>query len=79
MVNNQLFGGVYYINLEHRIDRKDECEKELDNVNIIYERFNAIKHDIGIIGCGLSGVVCAERFANILNKKVLILNFECCC
>jgi len=32
-----------------------------------------IKYDILIIGCGLSGVVMAERFANILNKKVLII------
>jgi UDP-galactopyranose mutase len=31
------------------------------------------KYDILIIGCGLSGVVMAERFANILNKKVLII------
>jgi len=29
--------------------------------------------DILIIGCGLSGVVMAERFANKLNKKVLII------
>ena len=27
-----------------------------------------------VIGCGLSGVVIAERIANILNKKVLILD-----
>ena len=31
------------------------------------------KYDILIIGCGLSGVVTAERFANELNKKVLII------
>ena len=31
------------------------------------------KFDILIIGCGLSGVVIAERFANKLNKKVLII------
>lgn len=31
------------------------------------------KYDILIIGCGLSGVVTAERFANKLNKKVLII------
>ena len=30
-------------------------------------------YDILIIGCGLSGVVMAERFANKLNKKVLII------
>lgn len=31
------------------------------------------KYDVLIIGCGLSGVVTAERFANELNKKVLII------
>ena len=72
MVNNQLFGGVYYINLEHRIDRKDECEKELDNVNIIYERFNAIKHDVGIIGCGLSHLAVLQKAKELNLKNVLI-------
>ena len=26
-----------------------------------------------IVGCGLSGVVIAERLANVLNKKVIII------
>ena len=30
-------------------------------------------YDVLIVGCGLSGVVMAERFANELNKKVLII------
>ena len=32
------------------------------------------KHDVLVVGCGLSGVVIAERFATILNKKVLIID-----
>lgn len=31
------------------------------------------KYDVLIVGCGLSGVVIAEQFANQLNKKVLII------
>lgn len=31
-------------------------------------------YEILIVGCGLSGVVIAERFANQLNKKVLIID-----
>jgi UDP-galactopyranose mutase len=31
-------------------------------------------YDVLIVGCGLSGVVIAERFANELNKKVLIID-----
>ena len=30
--------------------------------------------DILIVGCGLSGVVIAEKFASVLNKKVLIID-----
>jgi len=32
------------------------------------------ENDIIIVGCGLSGCVMAERFANVLNKKVLIMD-----
>ena len=32
------------------------------------------KYDILVVGCGLSGVVIAERFANLLKKKVLIID-----
>ena len=32
------------------------------------------EYDLLIVGCGLSGVVMAERFANILNKRVLIID-----
>ncbi len=31
------------------------------------------EYDVLVVGCGLSGAVIAERFANILNKKVLII------
>ena len=30
-------------------------------------------YDVIIVGCGLSGCTLAERFANVLNKKVIIL------
>ncbi len=32
-----------------------------------------MKYDIVIVGSGLAGIIFAERFANILNKKVLII------
>ncbi len=32
-----------------------------------------MKYDVVIVGSGLAGVIFAERFANILNKKVLII------
>ena len=45
---------VYYINLEERTDRKELVESELNELGWKYERFNAIKNEIGIIGCGMS-------------------------
>jgi UDP-galactopyranose mutase len=40
----------------------------MDNYNYDYD------YDYLIVGCGLSGVVLAERIANILKKKVLIID-----
>ena len=43
---------VFYINLEHRTDRRQEIEGELNNFNIPYERFNAYSTpEFGIVGC----------------------------
>ena len=45
----------YYINLEHRIDRKYETIYELKKLGIQKpNRFNAIKNDNGAIGCYMS-------------------------
>ena len=43
-----------YINLDDRKDRKDQIEKELNEKNIKYERFPAIKHENGALGCSKS-------------------------
>lgn len=46
---------TYYINLEHRKDRNEETLKELKSFGIHNPiRFNAIKDDIGAIGCSKS-------------------------
>ena len=47
-------GGAFYINLDHRTDRRAEIEAELDRIGIPCERFPAIKHNSGIVGCGYS-------------------------
>lgn len=52
--NNELFGGVFYINLDHRTDRREQIEGELNKLGLKYERFSAIKRDHGPVGCGLS-------------------------
>lgn len=45
---------AFYINLDHRTDRKEHVEKQLQNVGIHAERFNAIKMQNGAVGCSMS-------------------------
>jgi glycosyl transferase family 25 len=45
---------AFYINLEHRTDRKEHVEKELNNIGIKAIRFNAVKMKNGAIGCTMS-------------------------
>ena len=45
---------AYYINLEHRVDRREHVENQLANIGIKGERFNAIKMENGAIGCSMS-------------------------
>ena len=45
---------VFYINLEHRKDRKEHVEKELKKIGLAGQRFNAIKTINGAIGCSMS-------------------------
>jgi glycosyl transferase family 25 len=51
-----------YINLDHRIDRREHIKLELsqciDDNKIV--RFSAISHDHGAIGCGLSHIAVLE-------------------
>lgn len=46
--------GIFYINLDHRTDRKQEIETELTRFDLKFERFPAISHKIGGVGCGTS-------------------------
>lgn len=56
---------VFYINLDHRVDRREHIEKELrllcpDSSKPI--RISAIKHSIGAIGCFKSHIHALELF-----------------
>ena len=52
---------VFYINLEHRKDRKEHIESELNQVGFNnVERFNAVKMKNGRVGCTLSHIKCIE-------------------
>lgn len=52
---------IFYINLEHRVDRKQHVESELTKVGLKdYTRFNAIKMSNGAIGCSMSHLKCIQ-------------------
>ena len=51
---------AFYINLESRPDRKKHVEKQLKNIGISAERFNAIKLPNGALGCSMSHLKCLE-------------------
>jgi glycosyl transferase family 25 len=48
---------IVYINLDRRTDRRQQLEDELQRLSIPgakIERFAAVEHVEGLIGCGLS-------------------------
>jgi GR25 family glycosyltransferase involved in LPS biosynthesis len=51
---------VYYINLSERVDRKENVEEQLSQINIKGTRFDAIKNARGAVGCCLSHIGCLE-------------------
>ena len=52
---------VIYINLDRRTDRRAEIEEELRRMDIRGERFSAIEHTPGIVGCGASHLAILKR------------------
>ena len=52
----------FYINLENRPERNGQCITELRKLGIKKpNRFNAIKHNIPLVGCALSHIACLEK------------------
>ena len=51
------FEHIFYINLEHRSDRKEHVIKEFNNLGIkCAQRFNAVRMENGAIGCTMSHI-----------------------
>jgi GR25 family glycosyltransferase involved in LPS biosynthesis len=63
---------IFYINLEHRQDRKEEFENEMKIMNLKSERFEAIKCNPGIAGCGYSHLAVLKLAKERKYKNVLI-------
>lgn len=56
----ELFRHTLFINLDHRQDRLKHATEEFKKMNINAERVDAIKKDIGAIGCTMSHIKCLE-------------------
>ena len=81
----------FYINLEHRTDRKAHVTEQLTNIGLNdFQRFNAIKMENGAIGCSMSHlkilqnavdnnldhVLIVEDDITFLNVELFKTNFE---
>lgn len=79
----------YYINLEKRTDRDDYMKKHVLTRPFFknIERFNAIEHEKGAVGCTLSHIECLKKFQAMNEPYYMILeddffvlseeNFQC--
>jgi len=64
---------VFYINLDHRTDRKEHVENELNKLGLKATRFNAIKMTNGAIGCSMSHLKILEDAKKNKLDHVLII------
>jgi len=64
---------AFYINLEHRKDRKEQVESELTKIGITAERFNAIRMENGAVGCSMSHLKILQNAFEQNMDHVLIL------
>jgi GR25 family glycosyltransferase involved in LPS biosynthesis len=65
---------IFYINLDHRTDRKCEIEGELNSMGLPYERFAATRHEtIGGVGCGRSHVGVLKLAKERGYKRIMVL------
>lgn len=65
---------IFYINLEHRVDRKVHVENELTKIGLHnFQRFNAIKMNDGAIGCSMSHLKLLQNALSNNSDHILIV------
>lgn len=70
---------IIYINLDSRTDRREHMEAQFKKYGIhTYERFSAVKHEVGIVGCTRShqAVIKLAKERGYRNMLVLEDDFE---
>ena len=76
---DKLLDHVYFINLEHRVDRLYMTKQELSKLKPnIGTRFNAIKAASGAVGCSMSHIKCLEQAKNNNLPHVFICEDDIC-
>jgi GR25 family glycosyltransferase involved in LPS biosynthesis len=63
---------VYYINLDHRTDRREQIESELKRFNLPFTRIPAIKHKFGLLGCNKSHLIAITKAIEAGYERILI-------
>ena len=65
---------AFYINLEHRTDRKEHVLNQLTNLGLPnVERFNAIKMENGAVGCSMSHLkILQNAYENKLDHVLIV-------
>lgn len=67
---------IYYINLDHRVDRKEHFENEMKSFDIDLQRYTRISGiyvpHFGMLGCSLSHKKTIERFLKSPYKNCII-------
>jgi GR25 family glycosyltransferase involved in LPS biosynthesis len=69
---------IYYINLEHRKDRKKHMIKQLKQLNWNGTRISAVQTPNGAIGCTLSHLKCLQMAINLNLDYIVILEDDIC-
>lgn len=77
MARPELLGGVFYINLDRRTDRKSELEGELSKMGIIgAQRISGIPTDPGYLGCGLAHEAAVKAGRGLKNVLIFEDDFQ---
>ena len=64
---------IFYINLEHRVDRKEHVENQLSLLGLKGQRFNAIKMENGAVGCSMSHLKLLQQALKDKLDHILIM------
>jgi hypothetical protein len=63
----------FLINLDKDKKRLENSSRELNNLNIPFQRFSAIAHPKGIVGCGMSHLSLLSSNRNTLSSSPLLV------